>query len=226
MRRSLLLTVTALGALICLMGGTGLFAALTDTARTGTNSIDSAPLAGTADIQLAPGDWLVGATGTTGRLVECGEYSENLATGFFSASGVQPNYASDEVPYCIRNVGSAAVNLSAFADELTDVDDSCTGDEALHGDTTCGGGALGELSSVLRIRYAVLHDCSDAGSIDSRTVGLSDNATVGEPILGTLQPGAFGCFSVQVIYGGATTDAIQVAQSDTSTWRFKFVAQS
>ena len=53
MRRSALITLAALGGLICLIGGTGLFAALTDSARSGTNSLESGALAGSADIQLS-----------------------------------------------------------------------------------------------------------------------------------------------------------------------------
>ena len=53
MRRSVLGSLAALGVVVCGLGGTGLFAALTDTARGGPNSVESAPLAGSADIQLA-----------------------------------------------------------------------------------------------------------------------------------------------------------------------------
>jgi hypothetical protein len=59
MRRSVLLTVAALGGLVSLIGGAGLFSALTDTARTGTNSAESAALAGSADIQLAAGTFSI-----------------------------------------------------------------------------------------------------------------------------------------------------------------------
>src|SRR6266508_3353057 len=128
MRRSSLLTLAALGALVCLIAGSGLFAALSDTARTGTNSVDSARLAGSADIQLAT------ATKEIGFPIVCGDFSDDLTSGLFTATDVTPGYASTEALYCIRNVGSAQVALAALVDELTDIDISCTGDEALYGD--------------------------------------------------------------------------------------------
>jgi hypothetical protein len=116
MRRSALVTVSVLGGLVCLLGGTVLFSALQDTARTGTNSVESATLAASADIQLARGTF--GAGGIT-----CGTFSEDLTTGLFTATGVSPGYQTsiDEF-FCIKNVGSQQVTLSALADELTDLD--------------------------------------------------------------------------------------------------------
>ena len=43
MRRPVLLTLAAVGGVIVLLGGTGIYAALSDTARSGTNSIESVP---------------------------------------------------------------------------------------------------------------------------------------------------------------------------------------
>jgi hypothetical protein len=225
MRRSSLLTLTALGALVCLIGGTGLFAALSDAARTGTNSVDSAPLAGSADIQLATAQ--LQDVDSDGILdVACDTFSENLATGFFTAADVTPGYASANVYYCIRNVGSAAVNLAALADELTDIDTDCTGDEALYGDMDCGDSQLGELSGVLSVTYQLLN-CSGAGHLADSSFILKDNATVANSVLGSLAPGTEGCFSAQITFPETTAaDDVQMAQSDRAAWRFEFTAAS
>jgi hypothetical protein len=220
-KRSVLVTAAVLGGLVCLIGGTGLFAALQDSARSGPNSAESDGMAASADIQVAT------ATPGPSSNVACGTFSEDLTTPLITVTGVTPGFDSDGTFYCIRNVGSQQVTLSALSDELTDVDYACTGDEALHGDTTCGGGGAGELSSVLRVDY-IDEEC-DAIYANSTSVGipvLSDNAVI--PVAqGTIAAGETRCFRVHVLYsGGAQSDVVQRAQSDRATWRTKWVAQA
>lgn len=216
-RRSVLLTVAALGGLVCLIGGSVLFSALQDTARTGTNSVESAGLAASADIQLA--------TATrTGDTINCGTFSENLATALFTLTGVSSGFASSAEYLCLKNVGSQQVALSGLADELADVDFDCTGDETLHGDTTCGGDLAGELSSVLSASYGVV-DCQTAAVTGGASVPLDGNATF-PANLGTLASGATGCLALHILYGIHTPAEQQAAQSDRVTWRFKFTAQA
>jgi hypothetical protein len=218
MRRSVLVTVVVLGSLVCAIGGTGLFAALTDTATSGTNSAESGAMAASADIQVATGTF----SGTT---IECGTFSENLATAFFTESDVKPGTITQSRLYCVKNVGSQAVTLSALADSLTDVDYACTGDEELHGDTTCGNDGAGELSSVLRANYSQYASCTDLTG-GGPSPFLKDNATTPQP-LGTIEPGATRCFSLDLIYTAGTPNVeAQKAQSDRVTWRYKWVAQS
>lgn len=216
-RRSALLSVALLGGFVCLIGGSVLFSALQDTARTGTNSAESAALAASADIQIA--------TATrTGSTTNCSTFSENLTTALFTITGVSPGFASSSEYLCLKNVGSQQVTLSGLADELADVDFDCTGDETLHGDTTCGGDLAGELSDVLRADYGVV-DCQTAAGIGGASVLLNANAT--EPAnLGTLASGATGCLALRVLYGIHTPAEQQAAQSDRVTWRFKFTAQA
>ena len=214
MRRSALLTVAVLGGLVSLIGGTVLYSALQDTARTGTNLVESAALGASADIQLAT--WSVGI---------CGAFSEDLTTGLFTVTGVSPG-ASNIQFFCIKNVGSQLVALNVLADELTDVDFACTGDEALAGDTTCGGDLAGELSSVLSVGYAGV-DCTTAVVL-SGGAGLVLKANETTPhSFGTLGAGATGCFQVELSYFTSTANtAVQTAQSDRATWRFRFTAQA
>jgi len=222
MRRSSLLTLTALGALICLLGGSGLFAALTDTAQSGTNSVDSAALAASADIQVARAF----IPGVTPPNWGCNSFSEELGSAFFTAANVTPGYATADQPFCVRNVGSQPVTLSALATELVDVDTACTGDEAAFEDT-CGGDKAGELSAVLRITYAVIGNCVDgSGGSGPQAMALADNATAPAD-LGALAVGQTRCYRVSLAYPTTTpADAVQRAQSDRSTWRITFAAQS
>jgi hypothetical protein len=222
MRRSSLLTVAVLGALICLIGGTGLFAALTDTARSGTNSVDSAALAASADIQIARAT----IPGTTPPNFTCGALSEELASGFFTASDITVGYSSTTAYFCVKNVGSQPVTLTALATDLVDVDEACTGDEAAF-DATCGDNKAGELSGVLGISYQNIGSCiNNAGGGSPQLLYLRDNATT-PAALGTLAVGQTLCYSVAIAYPVNTSaDDVQRAQSDAVTWRITFTAQS
>jgi hypothetical protein len=228
MRRSLLITLVALGSLVCLIGSTGLFAALSDAALTGTNEVDSAAVAASADIQLAPATFDPVSEATT-----CGTFAENLTTGFFDVTAVDPGYGSDletfdPAFFCIKNVGSQPVTLAAFVTELIDTETACTGDEALHGDSTCGGDGAGELSSVLTVAYN-RWDCSTGAFLDGTAETLKDSSAVGGGALfwDALTADAHACFSVYIQYPEDTPAAeIQKAQSDRATWRFTFYAQA
>ena len=220
MRRSALSTIALLGGLVCLLGGTVLYSALQDTARTGTNSIESAALATSADIQLAA------ATRSPSSPVSCGAFSENLASGLFTATGVSAGYFSGFQYFCIKNVGSQPVTLSSLADELTDVDVACTGDEDANGDATCGSDAAGELSGVLRVSV-ITASCETGTGSGPVPQLLKDNATTPLALVGTLAAGATGCYSAHISYDGNTAaTTVQKAQSDRVTWRFKFTAQA
>jgi hypothetical protein len=220
MRRPVLVTLVVLGSLISLIGSTGLFAALTDTARTGTNSVDSAAEASSADIQLA--------TATADTLtVTCGAtFSENLTAGFFTVSDVAPGY-NNLALFCIRNVGTHPVSLFGTADELTDLDTACTGDEALYDTTTCGGDLAGELSDVLMVEYRAF-DCTYSAMFNPGLGStLRANATTAINFDTELAVGATECYAAVIQYPDTTAaDAVQAAQSDTVTWRFEFTADA
>jgi hypothetical protein len=200
------------------IGGTGLFAALTDSAHTGTNSIDSAALPNSADLQLATGSFNP-ATG-----VVCGTFSDDLATGLFNVTDMNIGSGVGAV-LCIQNVGSAGVTLTAVVDQLTDVDTACTGDEADYGDTTCGGNGLGELSAVVETTITEVN-CFDATALATYgPAALSNAVTPGS--IGTLGPGIGKCYMASVTYSAnAGTIPQQQSQSDRVTWRYVFTAQA
>ena len=218
MRRSSLITISALGLVICLFGGTGLFAALQDTATTGQNEAETAPLAGSADLQLAE---IVPDTALPG-FTACGTWVEDLATGLFDAQNLTPGGGGASNKVCIRNVGSQTVGLTLDAFDLTDTELACTGDEADYGDLTCGSGA-GELSAVLQIRVSP-ESCADNSPLgSSETVALAD--LDGTPVvLLNLVPNDIRCYGFSAaLPDPPVTDAVQRAQSDRSTWRFRFI---
>ena len=219
MRRPLLLTITALGALVCLVGSTGLFAALTDTARTGPNQVVTGGLAPSADIKLATAVF-------SGGSYTCGTFEDDLLTPAITETDLAPGSGGSAF-FCLENVGSQALgSLHVMVDELVDVDHACTGDEADNGDTTCGGDLLGELSGVLSARWT--SNACDTGVEQWATaeVSLLANSTTPEA-LPTLGIGETMCLQVYVAYRVPPLAAdIQKAQSDTVTWRFKFTGQT
>lgn len=218
MRRSLLATITVLGALICLVGGTGLFAALTDTATTGTNSATSDDLPSSIDIKLAGSYAFQGGTGV------CGPFVDNLTTPLFTETDLRPNNAG-QATFCIRNDGAqTAAHLDVKAIELADVDPACTGDEAESGDATCGNGAAGELSGVLSVLFIRVACDTGVDAENTAEVGLGDVAAT--PLeLFPIGAGQTICFRSQLSYRDPADPAdAQVAQSDSTSWRFRFTA--
>jgi len=218
LRRAFLLTATALGLVISLVGSTGLFAALTDTARTGTNQVTTPGLASSADLKLAMSE------GPEGNKT-CGDFSDDLATGLFDFTANQPIDDRAEI-VCLKNAGSQSLtSLTMRVDELTDVDIDCTGDEQANGDATCGGDAAGELADVLAVSVAWDACPNQAPSAFSPTQTLLESAST--PIaLPTLGVDEMVCLLVTVAYPatGAPSEALQRAQSDKVTWRFRFDA--
>ena len=216
MRRSFLLTLSALGLLVCLLGSAGLFAALTDTAYTGDNSVNTAPLDGSADLRLA-------TASVANELTTCGTFDDDLSTGLLSVTDLVPMLAVD-TPFCVRNDGIAMVDLTAAAVDLSDVDPSCTGDEADYGDETCGtgGDGSGELAPVLNILWTEL-DCFTGATSIVASGTLSAHVANAVDLL-PLGAGETACYRVQVVYADEAPAAVQIAQSDTATWRFRFDA--
>jgi hypothetical protein len=217
-----LLTLMGLGAIVSLIGGTSLFAALTDTARSGTNDVSSAALAASADIQLATATY----KGPPDNTIACGTFSEDLTTPWFEVSDVGPGYFSDNMFFCIKNIGSQSVTLSVVADPFTDTDFACTGDEASNGDATCGADEAGELSDVL-VGQMTQMECpvNNSATILGRYTFRRASTT---PLsLGSLDEGATQCYYTSVEYPpGWPAQAEQTAQSDRVVWRYRFDAQA
>jgi hypothetical protein len=229
MRRSVLLTLSTLGLLVCLLGGTGLFAALTDTADVGPNHLDTAPLAGSADLKVAlhapnpnvPGEFA------------CGTFEDNLVTAFIDAGNLMPGGGTSN-QLCVQNIGSQTVGLFVTAIDLIDFDYACTGDEVEYGDLNCGPLAApptGELSSVIDVLFQTI-DCT-TGAPSGSPFGSNLFALIGNALVLTvsgLASNAVVCFDVRLIEPGGPTGYpvadLQKAQSDTVTWTFRFTGQA
>ncbi len=213
MRRSILLTLAALGGLLSLISA-GLFAALSDTARTGTNQVSTLSLPGSADLKLA--------TATGGSSVTCGTFSDDLASPMITLDDQVPGADSGQGHlFCLRNVGSQTVNLSAASEELSDVETGCTGDEVAF-DQTCTPMAQGELGDIVRVLFTGT-DCVTQFSQDPPNAVVLLTSTVETPVdFGTLGPNQTRCFLTSLFVSQATPSQRQAAQTDQLTWRFAF----
>lgn len=222
MRRSILLTLSALGLVVTLVGGTGLFAALVDTADTGENEITTDGLAGSADLQLAFFGPDISDPDPNAPHV-CGEYSENLTSGLFTVNpAALPSTVAGTL--CVRNVGAQTVTLDVRAIDLEDRDPECTGDEVEYGDLDCGtvGAQDGELAGIVSIQLQPT-DC--VGGLTGPLFGGVLSNLVQQPLglLPDLGSDAVTCYAIEAFVGtGYSTAEQQVAQSDSVTWKFRF----
>jgi hypothetical protein len=218
MRRSILFTFIALGAIITGLSGTGLFAALSDTASTGNNRVETAAMASSADLQLAT------ATGNVGSPYACGTFQENLSTGLFTVQNASSTYSSF-ARACLRNVGSAPVAVTTAVNLVSDTDVACTGDEAAMGDTTCGGDQAGELGST--IETAVWkQDCATGSGVND--MGGWRTITGFTPVtnIGTIAPNQTVCIHFALDYFTPPVAKKTLAQSDEVTWQWTFTGQA
>ncbi|HEY2916867.1 MAG TPA: hypothetical protein VGI98_06595 [Candidatus Limnocylindrales bacterium] len=223
MSRQSLRIVIVLGALITLLGGTGIFAVFSDRATTGTNDATTIGLGHAADLKIAT------ATTQTDPMMsqpfDCGTYVDDLATGIISFTSGTTDSGNASV--CLKNAGSASVDLTIAAIDLVDADIDCTGDEAALGDTTCGLDQTtqlpqaGELSPNLNV-FITAFDCLGGVELTQYEVHSSiTDLTSTAASLGSLGPDQDRCFNIAVV-DSARDLAAQLAQSDQATWRFAF----
>ena len=218
MRRSLLLTLAALGAVLSLLGA-GLFAALTDTATTGTNEISTGELQGSADLEIATADLSPGGLG-------CGTFADDLVSPLFTYTDRDPSSDSGaRYDLCLRNVGSQTVSLTASPFEVSDTEVACTGDEALY-DATCDAGQDGELGAAASVYWIGL-DCATGallqGAADLPNSNRSfDTFVEAKESFGQLAPGQTRCFGTSVFLSGQGDELRQPSQTDRLTFRWAF----
>ncbi len=218
MRRKLLGTTMALGLVVTAMGFTGIYAVFTDRATTGTNNAESGSQARIADLKIA-----------TTVSTDCtdGSYVDDLATGVITATDLLPGGGTGFTVVCLRNDGTATLNLMVTAIDVLEAETACTGDEAAAGDTTCGTGDPGELGAALLVVASRL-DCvtSTTDLSFSKTITALTGPGAAES-LGSLGAGDTACIWIRVQMltagqSGTTLEDIQQAQSDRVEWRFAF----
>jgi predicted ribosomally synthesized peptide with SipW-like signal peptide len=214
-----LIRVMAVGAVITLAGGSGIYALFSDRAMTGSNSVTTGdvptPPPGDTHLQIAntsSGDYPLG----------CGTFSDDLATGLFTIADL----TASSYPYsliCLKNAGTTTMaTVSMTVEDLVETETGCSTGEVAAGDATCGNDLEGELSSGL-VAFLNRPACSTgstsgpAGYLDLATLQWSAIILPGS----ALAPGDIACVYVGVTWTGDAT-TLQLTQTDQLTWRFAF----
>ena len=226
MGRHSLRIIMVLGVLMTLVGGTGIFAVFTDRAMGGDNTVTSGTRPKSADLRIEPAvlDAATGAINCDGDAGAVLWQNDDTTTAQYTVADVQPGNSLGDAYFCLKNVGSAVLMLTASAIDVVDVDTDCTGDEAASGDTSCGldvngGPQVGELSPLLTVE-ADRVECSAPQPPTDTPIALDAYSAVNFDGLG---PDGIACFWIQMAYPTPATDSdAQVAQSDTVSWRFAF----
>ena len=134
MGRQSLRIVIVLGILVTIVGGTGIFANITDRATAGPNDIQSAARSGEADLKIEPGNW-------NQLNVDCpvadlsGFVHDDTDVGQFAFTASNPGDSYDGA-VCIKNAALAPVDITATVIDLADLDVACGWSELP--DLTCG----------------------------------------------------------------------------------------
>jgi hypothetical protein len=224
MGRHTLRIIMVLGALVTLVGGTGIFAVFSDRATAGQNEVASGARPRAADLKIE-------AAVLNGNDVNCDAdvdgilfANDDTSTPQFTAFDIQPGANLGQSYVCLMNAGSAPLAVTASSIDLADIEVACSGDEAASGDTTCGSGS-GELSPLL-IVYMDQVVCTDVsmpftnwGSPTWLTAFANHPVTGGMP----LGPGAVACLRIEVQYPTPGDESLaQQAQTDSVAWRFVF----
>lgn len=218
MQRHMLRFTLVLGVLVTILGGTGVFATFSDTASGGPNSVTSGARPSAADIKIATATAANGAT-------TCGTFADNTVTSQFTVTDLQPTSVPTTSYVCLRNSGAATVTLTAGVANLRDADTSCTGDEEIAGDATCGGNQVGELSRAVLVTITEV-SCSTGAVLAGQQIDLAELPAFPVRLGATgIAPSSTACVRLVVGYDTEMTeDIIQIAQSDTATWNFLFEA--
>jgi len=217
-RNTYLWSVIVIGAVVTTIGGTGIFAVFTDRATQGPNTFESGVQAKAADLQIAD-------SGPLG----CANWQEDLATGLWNATNIQPGDTTTR-ELCLKNNGGAAVTVSLTTLDLVQSDVQCTGDEITVDPSCALPGQIGELAGLLNVSYQVDADCDTIVGEAGEVVGSAGLSTLAAaPASLTTATGAAAgstmCVSISVVYPStASLNSVQAAQSDSVTWKFAFDA--
>ena len=209
MRRSILLTIAVLGAVLSLVGMTGVFAPFTDRAQIGTvtpNRIGSEARPREADLKVA----------TFAPRSGCGTFADDLPDPIIDVTDMKGGQVEVR-PMCVRNDGGQPVAITISLVDKADLEIDCTGDEAVV-DLTCAPGEQGELGSFLFATVSTTSDVGCASTVFGQEIGFVNSS--GLTGVGTLDPGEVGCFEISFLHIGGAFEV--EAQSDEVTFKIQF----
>lgn len=222
-RRSLLLTIMALGLVVTAVGATGILAVFTDTADTGENYAQSASLPSTADLKLALYD--MSSLDCYNDLVagDLNAFTDGLESGLIEQPGLVPGDVKDGIPVCIQNAGSAPLTVEVSTLDLVDTELDCTNDEPVVDPDGTSCGLTGELSTHLSVSFQWF-DCETGEVPPDAAVESPLPAMTSGPLLlpDPVSSGEVRCYFVGIHYDPPSAEAAAQAQTDMATWTFRF----
>lgn len=232
MKRRSRFALFALGAIL-LTGLVATLAPLTDSTETARFDLESRDEGSARNLQV----WSDFGTSSLGS---CQASPVDMGTGGFvenDTDTLRYGFGTNIVPdtlrsvfVCVRNTGAQAAPITSVdVFGATDVDNACSGDEAVV-DTTCGAGGAGELSSEidLDIKRHLTPGATSSCATGSNTAyasrdGIADAALTGTGF--TIPAGGYACVTVEMrVNAAALTTPLEIEenQSDTVTFRLRF----
>ncbi len=206
--RGLLLGIITLGAVTTGVGLTGVVAATTDVAKTGTVTKERAET-GVFPVQV---DLKLARPGVSGV---CGVYTDDLTTGIFSINSGSARAFDRTELLCVKNVGATAKPFRLDTVDVVASDPTCSADEGLG----CG---LSQLSANL----SVTKDAGSPAACPNLSPPASGSALITRGVNpGTNRFGSVGNLPVAIdcIYAIRleATSIPYEAQTDVLEWRFQ-----
>lgn len=236
MGRRGLIGVAAAGAVVAVIGASGVLATFSDRATTGSDlgqsreRITSDSRSREIDIVIADYDNPVGSSDYV-----CGTFTHDRTTGIFATTVDDDEQLSDlgsplfpnPPGLCVKNVGErpiASDDLSIGTFAVTQGESACTGDEGVLDPEGPSCGTVGEALGSLFYRPLPV-PCGDYDVPPFYDVAVP--LTSGARVLGTsdvLEPQEVACFTIVARYDPPTLDAAVIGQSDIVRWRFRLQA--
>ena len=225
-------TLVAVGVVMTMATLLGVFAALTDTAETGTLQATSSGLQTSIDL-------MIDNTAISNATTNCATrstYVENQSVVPLSWNGADEGESFTRY-VCVKNVGVETAQMGVSLINTVNSETGCTGDESDF-DVSCGGSGVGELGPNLQATITKMGSsdtanvlCNESGLLGGATFSTIVNTAMKSldiAVLGAsskIPQNEFACYRIEVEYSNVSDTNEQRAQSDQVQWQFRFHAE-
>lgn len=223
MNRKKGLALTLTGAVLAVVSLLGVFAAVTDTADSGSLEVESAAEGTALDLRLRD-------TVLTSSSSDCenGPHVDTQTVEPLTLTGATPGSTLTRF-VCLRNFGDETADISLELVNTSDVEVGCNVDEPLLDPDGPGCGTAGELAD--DIDLTVGYQPNDTDDCDNSIVETITYDGIADTAVQPFGPAAFVtggdavCVRVQATYDPATpVDEVVQNQEDEVTWQLRFHA--
>lgn len=221
------ISLVAAGIVLACATLLGVFAAISDTADTGTLSVESEDLAASIELKIADHQIAAAERCTNVSEVPAASYVDDQTIDLLTLADANPGSTLTRY-VCVKNEGAQPAVVSLDLLNTVDVETGCTGDEA-DTDATCGTGA-GELADDVDVTVTQRGtaatstvQCDEAAQTPAVSYDGVADSTASAALGGPIPAGGYACYEVVATYD-ATTPAGEVTdnQTDQVTWQHRF----